>query len=66
MRCDVGNIGVNIGVAAPMAYFPFGGARQSFFGTEHGQGRDAINFFTDRRIVIERWFSTDTAAHGHW
>lgn len=64
---DVGNIGVNIGVAAPMAYFPFGGARESFFGTQHGQGRDAIDFFTDRRIVIRRWFSTGmTEAHGHW
>lgn len=67
LRLDVGNIGVNIGVAAPMAYFPFGGARQSFFGTEHGQGRDAINFFTDRQIVIRRWFQEGTTeAHGHW
>jgi malonate-semialdehyde dehydrogenase (acetylating)/methylmalonate-semialdehyde dehydrogenase len=66
MRLDVGNIGVNIGVAAPMAYFPFGGARESFFGTQHGQGRDAIDFFTDRRVIIERWFSTGTEAQGHW
>ncbi len=65
-RVDVGNIGVNIGVAAPMAYFPFGGARESFFGTEHGQGRDAINFFTDRRIVIRRWFGGVSDARGHW
>lgn len=65
-RVDVGNIGVNIGVAAPMAYFPFGGARESFFGTEHGQGPDAINFFTDRRIVIRRWFSGASDARGHW
>jgi malonate-semialdehyde dehydrogenase (acetylating)/methylmalonate-semialdehyde dehydrogenase len=62
---SVGNVGVNVGVAAPMAYFPFGGARESFFGTQHGQGRDAIDFFTDRRIVIERWFSTSPAG-GHW
>jgi malonate-semialdehyde dehydrogenase (acetylating)/methylmalonate-semialdehyde dehydrogenase len=66
MRLDVGNVGVNIGVAAPMAYFPFGGARESFFGTLHGQGRDAIDFFTDRRVIIERWFSTGTGAQGHW
>ncbi|MDP9382544.1 MAG: CoA-acylating methylmalonate-semialdehyde dehydrogenase [Chloroflexota bacterium] len=67
MRVDVGNIGVNIGVAAPMAYFPFGGARQSFFGTQHGQGRDAVDFFTDRRVVIRRWFGGDRAdARGHW
>jgi len=67
MRIDVGNVGVNIGVAAPMAFFPFGGARESFFGTEHGQGRDAINFFTDRRVVIRRWFAEATQdAGGHW
>lgn len=64
-RLDVGNIGINIGVAAPMAYFPFGGARESFFGTLHGQGRDAVDFFTDRQIVIRRWFSEDPAGT-HW
>jgi malonate-semialdehyde dehydrogenase (acetylating)/methylmalonate-semialdehyde dehydrogenase len=64
-RVDVGNVGVNIGVAAPMAYFPFGGARQSFFGTLHGQGRDAIDFFTDRQIIIRRWFGLD-ATGVHW
>src|SRR2546427_2913094 len=50
-----GNIGVNIGVAAPMAYFPFSGWRDSFFGTAHGQGRDAIEFYTHKKVVIERW-----------
>ena len=66
-RCDVGNVGVNIGVAAPMAYFPFGGARDSFFGTQHGQGRDAIDFFCDRKVVIRRWFHEDGAEQGkHW
>jgi malonate-semialdehyde dehydrogenase (acetylating)/methylmalonate-semialdehyde dehydrogenase len=66
-RCDVGNVGVNIGVAAPMAYFPFGGARDSFFGTQHGQGRDVIDFFCDRKIVIRRWFSEEGAELGkHW
>jgi malonate-semialdehyde dehydrogenase (acetylating)/methylmalonate-semialdehyde dehydrogenase len=64
-RLDVGNIGINIGVAAPMAYFPFGGARESFFGTLHGQGRDAIDFFTDRQIVIRRWFSSGRSG-SHW
>jgi len=63
MRADVGNVGINIGVAAPMAYFPFGGARSSFFGTQHGQGRDAIDFFTDRQVVITRWFEGETGAH---
>ncbi len=50
-----GNIGINVGVAAPMAYFPFAGMKGSFFGTLHGQGRDAIDFFTDRKVVVERW-----------
>ncbi len=50
-----GNIGVNIGVPAPMAYFPFGGQQDSFFGDLHGQGRDGVLFFTDRRVVISRW-----------
>ncbi|HEV2125348.1 MAG TPA: CoA-acylating methylmalonate-semialdehyde dehydrogenase [Chloroflexota bacterium] len=50
-----GNIGINVGVAAPMAYFPFAGMKQSFYGTQHGQGRDAIDFFTDRKVVVERW-----------
>ena len=55
-RAPVGNVGINVGVAAPMAYFPFSGWKDSFFGTLHGQGRDAIDFFTDRKIVITRWF----------
>jgi malonate-semialdehyde dehydrogenase (acetylating)/methylmalonate-semialdehyde dehydrogenase len=55
-RVQAGNIGVNIGVAAPIAAFPFGGMKDSFFGDLHGQGPDAINFFTDRKVVIERWF----------
>jgi malonate-semialdehyde dehydrogenase (acetylating)/methylmalonate-semialdehyde dehydrogenase len=50
-----GNIGVNIGVAAPMAYFPFSGWRDSFMGVLHGQGKDAIEFYTDKKVVIERW-----------
>jgi len=54
-EAPAGNIGINIGVAAPMAYFPFSGWRESFFGTVHGQGRDAIEFYTDKKVVIERW-----------
>ena len=50
-----GNIGVNVGVAAPMAYFPFSGWRESFFGALHAQGRDAIEFYTDKKVVVERW-----------
>ena len=54
-RVNAGNIGVNIGVAAPSASFPFGGQKESFFGDLHGQGIDSIEFYTERKIVIERW-----------
>jgi len=50
-----GNIGVNIGVAAPMAYFPFSGWKDSFLGVLHGQGRDAVEFYTEKKVVVERW-----------
>ncbi|MGH9495943.1 MAG: CoA-acylating methylmalonate-semialdehyde dehydrogenase [Candidatus Sulfotelmatobacter sp.] len=52
---SAGNVGINIGVAAPMAYFPFSGWRDSFLGTLHGQGRDAVEFYTDKKVVVERW-----------
>ena len=54
-RAGISMIGVNIGVAAPMAFFPFGGSKQSFFGDLKAQGKDAISFFTDQRVVISRW-----------
>jgi malonate-semialdehyde dehydrogenase (acetylating)/methylmalonate-semialdehyde dehydrogenase len=54
----VGNIGINVGVAAPMAYFPFSGWKDSFFGDLHAQGRDAIDFYTEKKVVVERWPTT--------
>jgi malonate-semialdehyde dehydrogenase (acetylating)/methylmalonate-semialdehyde dehydrogenase len=54
-EAPAGNIGINIGVAAPMAYFPFSGWKDSFFGVQHGQGRDAVEFYTEKKVVIERW-----------
>jgi malonate-semialdehyde dehydrogenase (acetylating)/methylmalonate-semialdehyde dehydrogenase len=54
----VGNVGINVGVAAPMAYFPFSGWKDSFFGDLHAQGRDAIDFFTEKKVVVERWPAT--------
>jgi malonate-semialdehyde dehydrogenase (acetylating)/methylmalonate-semialdehyde dehydrogenase len=51
----VGNVGINVGVAAPMAYFPFSGWKDSFFGDLHAQGRDAIDFYTEKKVVVERW-----------
>jgi malonate-semialdehyde dehydrogenase (acetylating) / methylmalonate-semialdehyde dehydrogenase len=50
-----GNIGVNIGIAAPMAFFPFSGWKESFFGDLHGQSLHAIEFYTQTKVVIERW-----------
>ncbi|MEY2413156.1 MAG: malonate-semialdehyde dehydrogenase (acetylating) / methylmalonate-semialdehyde dehydrogenase [Acidobacteriaceae bacterium] len=54
-EAPAGNIGINIGVAAPMAYFPFSGWKDSFFGVLHGQGRDAVEFYTEKKVVVERW-----------
>ncbi len=54
-EAHAGNIGINIGVAAPMAFFPFTGWKESFFGDLHGQGMDAVEFFTQKKVVIERW-----------
>ena len=53
---ECGNIGVNIGIVAPMAFFPFSGMKDSFYGVLHGQGGDAVRFFTESKIVVERWF----------
>ena len=54
-RAGISMIGINVAVAAPMAFFPFGGTRNSFFGDLKAQGRDAIEFYTDKRVVISRW-----------
>jgi malonate-semialdehyde dehydrogenase (acetylating)/methylmalonate-semialdehyde dehydrogenase len=52
---DVGNLGVNVGTSAPMAFFHFGGRKDSFFGDLHAQGEDMIHFYTDKKVYIERW-----------
>jgi malonate-semialdehyde dehydrogenase (acetylating)/methylmalonate-semialdehyde dehydrogenase len=54
-RVEPSMLGVNIGVAAPMAFFPFGGSKNSFFGDLKAHGRDAIEFYTDKKVVITRW-----------
>ena len=54
-RIESGCVGINIGIVAPMAFFPFSGMKDSFFGVLHGQGRDAIRFFTESKVVIQRW-----------
>ncbi len=52
---QAGNVGINIGVAAPLAFFPFSGWKDSFFGDMHAQGRDAVEFYTQKKVVVERW-----------
>ena len=54
-EADAGNIGINIGVAAPMAFFPFSGWNDSFFGDLHGQGRHGVEFYTQTKVIVERW-----------
>lgn len=54
-RVKAGNIGINVGIAAPMAFFPFGGMKESFFGVIHGQ-ISSVEFFTDTKVIIERWW----------
>jgi malonate-semialdehyde dehydrogenase (acetylating)/methylmalonate-semialdehyde dehydrogenase len=55
-RIEVGMVGINMGVAAPMAFFPFSGWKQSFFGDLHAHGRDAVAFYTEQKVVMTRWF----------
>jgi malonate-semialdehyde dehydrogenase (acetylating) / methylmalonate-semialdehyde dehydrogenase len=54
-EAQAGMIGVNIGVAAPMSFFPFTGWKDSFFGDLHAHGGDAIEFYTEKKVVITRW-----------
>jgi len=54
-RIEVGMVGINVGIAAPMAFFPFGGIKDSIFGDLRCHGKDAIVFYTQQRVVITRW-----------
>jgi malonate-semialdehyde dehydrogenase (acetylating)/methylmalonate-semialdehyde dehydrogenase len=62
---EIGMIGVNIGVAAPVAFFPFSGWKDSFLGDLHAHGPDAVEFFTRKKTVTSRWFS-DGQGHGSY
>ncbi|MFH1931769.1 MAG: CoA-acylating methylmalonate-semialdehyde dehydrogenase [Pseudomonadota bacterium] len=53
---QAGNVGINIGIPAPMAFYPLCGMKDSFFGTMHVQGKDCIRFFTESKVVVKRWF----------
>jgi malonate-semialdehyde dehydrogenase (acetylating)/methylmalonate-semialdehyde dehydrogenase len=55
-RVEPSMLGVNIGVAAPMAFFPFGGAKGSFYGDLKAHGQDSVEFYTDKKVSITRWF----------
>ena len=55
-RVEPSMLGVNIGVASPMAFFPFGGAKNSFFGDLKAHGADSVEFYTDKKVVISRWW----------
>jgi malonate-semialdehyde dehydrogenase (acetylating)/methylmalonate-semialdehyde dehydrogenase len=55
-RCEVGMVGVNVGVAAPMAFFPFAGWKHSFFGDLHAHGKDAVAFYTEQKVIMSRWW----------
>src|ERR1019366_3692892 len=58
-RIEVGMVGVNVGVAAPMAFFPFAGWKNSFFGDLHAHGKDAVAFYTEQKVIMSRWFKRD-------
>lgn len=55
-RVEAGMVGINVGVAAPMAFFPFAGWKQSFFGDLHAHGKDAVAFYTEQKVIMSRWF----------
>jgi malonate-semialdehyde dehydrogenase (acetylating)/methylmalonate-semialdehyde dehydrogenase len=62
---QVGMVGVNIGVAAPVAFFPFSGWKDSFLGDLHAHGPDAVEFYTRKKTVTSRWFSSGQG-HGEY
>lgn len=62
-RFNAGMIGINVGVPAPMAWFPFTGWNQSFFGDLHIQGTESIHFYTRQKMTLTRWFKSSADAH---
>jgi malonate-semialdehyde dehydrogenase (acetylating)/methylmalonate-semialdehyde dehydrogenase len=57
-------LGINLGVPAPMAFFSFGGWKQSLFGDLHAHGPDAVAFYTRKKVVTERWFGAEAPRDG--
>jgi malonate-semialdehyde dehydrogenase (acetylating) / methylmalonate-semialdehyde dehydrogenase len=58
-RVQCGMVGINIGVPASLAWFPFNGWNDSFFGDLHMQGKEGVQFFTQQKVTTSRWFSSD-------
>jgi malonate-semialdehyde dehydrogenase (acetylating)/methylmalonate-semialdehyde dehydrogenase len=58
-RIQAGMLGINLGVPAPMAFFPFGGWKSSFYGDLYAQGADAVSFYTRKKVISERWFLSE-------
>nr|NIY13574.1 aldehyde dehydrogenase family protein [Nitrospinaceae bacterium] len=54
-RVQAGMVGVNVGVPAPVAFFPFVGWKNSFYGDLHAHGKDAIEFYTEKKVITSRW-----------
>jgi malonate-semialdehyde dehydrogenase (acetylating)/methylmalonate-semialdehyde dehydrogenase len=55
-KIEAGMVGINVGVAAPLAFFPFSGWKASFFGDLHAHGKDAVAFYTEQKVIMSRWF----------
>ncbi len=63
-RADVGQVGINIGTPAPIAFYPVGGRRESFYGALRGRANDAIDFYTDKKIVVSTWHADSSQQAG--
>jgi malonate-semialdehyde dehydrogenase (acetylating) / methylmalonate-semialdehyde dehydrogenase len=63
-RIQAGMLGVNVGVPAPMGFFPFGGWKDSIYGYLNTQGADAVAFYTRKKVITERWFGSESPEHG--
>ena len=63
-RIQAGMLGINLGVPAPMAFFPFGGWKNSFYGDLYAQGTDAVAFYTRKKVITERWFGSEVPKDG--
>ena len=65
-RIEAGMVGVNIGVAAPVAFFPFSGWKDSFLGDLHAHGTDGVDFFTRKKTITSRFFSDGATSAGYF